>query len=392
MYNRRRVFAAACGGMFLFGIVMISLGSLLPALTSKFALSEVAAGSLASLLPFGILAGSLVFGPVVDRYGYKMLLVVCTLLVFLSLEGIAFTQAFLLLQASVFVIGFGGGVLNGATNALVADISANGRSAGLSLLGVFFGIGALGMPAVLGLLSRTVTRETTIAGIGVAVLLVALFFLTTRFPSPKQAQGFPLSKGISLVRNPTLLLFGFILFFESGMEGMVNNWTTTFLQRELDASAENALFALSCSVAGLTIARLFLGRLLKTFSMWSALFVSIGLILIGGVLLLSASTYAAALVALVLLGIGFAAVFPVILGAIGDIYAGFSGTAFSIALVIALVGNMMLNYLVGIIAQLHGIGSFPVIVLASLGIMFLLMLAARQKVSPMHAHSHAIED
>jgi len=67
MQNRRVVFAASCAGMLLFGIVMISLGSLLPSLTARFGLNEVAVGSLASLLPLGILAGSVVFGPVVDR-------------------------------------------------------------------------------------------------------------------------------------------------------------------------------------------------------------------------------------------------------------------------------------------------------------------------------------
>ena len=65
--------------MFLFGLGMISLGSLLPALTSKFGLSDVTAGSLASLLPFGILSGSVIFGPVVDRYGYRVLMSVSTL-------------------------------------------------------------------------------------------------------------------------------------------------------------------------------------------------------------------------------------------------------------------------------------------------------------------------
>ena len=54
----------------------------------------------------------------------------------------------------MFFIGFGGGIINGGTNALVADISAENKGANLSLLGVFFGIGALGMPLLLGVLSK----------------------------------------------------------------------------------------------------------------------------------------------------------------------------------------------------------------------------------------------
>lgn len=381
MKGTRFLFPAACAGMFLFGLGMISLGSMLPTLTSKFALSEMEAGSLASLLPFGIVAGSLVFGPVVDRYGYKMLLSVSTLLVALGLELIASAGSVLVVQVSVFIIGLGGGSLNGATNALVADISEGTRGASLSLLGVFFGIGALGMPAVLGLLARFYAQETIIAWIGAFVILVALLFLSIRFPSPKQQQGFPLAKGLSLLKDMTLILFGFILFFQSGMEGMMNTWTTTYLLEEVHATQEQALFALSCLVAGLTAARLVLSRVLRLLSPWSALFISVGLITAGGIMLWSAEAYAVALTGLAIVGVGFAAVFPVVLGAIGDAYASLSGTAFGIALVIALVGNTILNYLVGVVAQSYGIEHFPAIVIASLACMTLLILAARARVT-----------
>src|SRR5678816_4814026 len=65
------VFIAACAGMFLFGITLITLGSVATDLRSKFHLSGTDAGTLFSILPFGILTGSLIFGPVCDRYGYK---------------------------------------------------------------------------------------------------------------------------------------------------------------------------------------------------------------------------------------------------------------------------------------------------------------------------------
>lgn len=381
MEHRQHVFAASCAGMLLFGIVMISLGSLLPALTAKFHLDEIAAGSLASLLPFGILAASVVFGPVADRYGYKFLLIGCTLIVFLSLELMAFTTTFALLQASVFAIGFGGGVLNGATNALVSDISADGRGAGLSFLGVFYGVGALGMPMVLGLLSTNFSQDVILAIVGLFVALVGVFFVTVRFPMPKQPQGFPLARGLSLVKNTSLLLLGCILFFESGMEGIVNNWTTTFLQHAGMTGAEGALFALSCLVAGLTLARLVLSKLLKLLSMWTVVFSGAAIVGVGTLLLMWGGSYATSLVGLTLMGIGFAPVFPAILGAIGDAFAGLSGTAFSIALVIALIGNTALNYAVGLVAHHHGIQQLPLVVLVSLCCMIVLLFAAKRKLA-----------
>src|SRR5262245_34079876 len=121
MYRRNLVFTAACLGMLLFGIVFAWLGSVNNMLAARFELDDNSIGTLTFLLPFGILAGSLIFGPIVDRFGYKWLLVICALLVLAGLEGMAFAKEKTLIQGCVFLIGLGGGVLNGATNALAAD-------------------------------------------------------------------------------------------------------------------------------------------------------------------------------------------------------------------------------------------------------------------------------
>src|SRR5687767_4916238 len=152
MYQRNKVFTAACIALLFFGIILITLGSILPLLTAKFKINDLGAGRLVSLLPVGILAGSLIFGPVVDRYGYKILLIASIVLSVIALEGLIFTSSFLILQICIFITGIGGGIMNGGANALVADISKEDKGANLSLLGVFFGIGALGTPLLLGLL------------------------------------------------------------------------------------------------------------------------------------------------------------------------------------------------------------------------------------------------
>ncbi|HUM66188.1 MAG TPA: MFS transporter, partial [Chitinophagaceae bacterium] len=91
MYNRNKVFAAACMALFLFGMTLITLGSIMPSLKTDFETEGLNAGILVAVLPIGILLGSLVFGPVVDRYGYKLLLIISVLISAISLEGLAFT-------------------------------------------------------------------------------------------------------------------------------------------------------------------------------------------------------------------------------------------------------------------------------------------------------------
>src|SRR4029079_5549374 len=177
MYRKSQVFAAACLGMLLFGIVFLSLGSVINMLASRFDLDDLAIGTLTALLPFGILVGSLIFGPIVDRFGYRWMLVGSALVVGVSLEGMAFARSQTLVQLCVFAIGFGGGVLNGATNALAADVSEGQRGAKLSLLGVFFGIGAITMPFALASLSHLFPLDRIVAGVGALSLLPAAFCL-----------------------------------------------------------------------------------------------------------------------------------------------------------------------------------------------------------------------
>jgi MFS transporter, FHS family, glucose/mannose:H+ symporter len=123
MYRKNLVFAAACLGMQLFGVVFLSLGSANNMLAERFKLDDREIGTLTALLPLGILIGSLVFGPVVDRFGYRWMLVGASLIVGGALEGMALAGERVVVQLCVFAIGFGGGVLNGATNALAADVS-----------------------------------------------------------------------------------------------------------------------------------------------------------------------------------------------------------------------------------------------------------------------------
>lgn len=374
--------------MLLFGIVMLSLGTINTFLVAKFSLTQIAVGSLAALLPFGILAGSLVFGPIVDRYGYKTPLTVSSFLIFAGLEAIAYASTLPVVQLSFFLIGFGGGVINGGTNALVADISSDGRGARLSLLGVFFGVGALGMPAVTGALLKLYSYETIVAGVGVVVIVPILFFLLSSFPAPKQAQGFPLKKALGLLRDATLIFMGLILFFESGLEGMANAWTTTYLQKQINASTEDALFALTLLLASLTAARLVLGGVLKRFPPSRVLYASVAIAFAGGVVLLQSRTFASALVAFVLLGVGFAGTFPIVFSFVGERYSALTGTAFSVVLVIALLGNTLLNYCVGLISESAGIQQFPLVMLASIATMAVLVWVVVKRSAGAPSQSH----
>lgn len=354
-FNRQLVFRAACLGMLLFGIGLIMLGSILPDLRLKHSLDAVEAGTLFSILPVGIILGSLLFGPVCDRYGYRTLLAVSALLMFAGFEGLAFTNTSWILTLSVFLFGVGGGAINGATNAVVADISTTGKGADLSILGVFFGIGALGMPLLLSLLKKSVQFETIVAGTGLLALFAAILFAIVRFPAAKQAEGISMKQVGGLFRDATLLLIAFFLFFQSAFEGLINNWTTTYLIERADAGQQAALMGLSAYVAGMTVMRLLIGSVLRNMSERSLLYMSFAITLAALLLFGLSRSVVPAATGLFILGSGLAAGFPTMLGLVGNRYPNLSGTAFSFVLVIALLGNMLVNYTMGLVAETRGI-------------------------------------
>jgi len=361
MYKKNLVFAAACLGMLLFGIGLITLGSVAPDLKAKFQLDEISSGTLFFILPLGILTGSLLFGPVCDRFGYKLLLVLSCLLMFIGFEGIAWSPGLGLLKICIYVFGVSGGCLNGATNAVVADISTEAKTANLSLLGVFFGIGALGTPFVLGSLKNIFSFSQVIAVVGLFTFAVGVFYAFIQFPPSKKAQGFPLLSSTKLFSDHVLILIAFFLFCQSSFEAIINNWTTSFLTSQLAVDASNALYALTLYVVGMTVMRLLTGSVFRFVSPVKMLPLAIS--------------------GLILIGAGLAGGFPIMFGFVGTRYAERSGTAFSFVLVIALIGNMLVNYMMGVIAHAFGIQYLTTVAFAELGIMLILSVFIFRKIS-----------
>ncbi len=380
LYNRKQVFWSACLGMLLFGIGLLTLGSVLPDLMIKHSLDAVGAGTLFSIMPLGIIGGSLLFGPVCDRYGYKPLLVISSLLMFAGFEGLALTGTTGLLVISVLMIGLGGGAINGATNAVVADISTTGKGADLSLLGVFFGIGALGMPLLLSILEKSVDFEVIIAATGFLALAASLIFFLVVFPPAKQSGGISLKLINGLVRDGAILLVAFFLFFQSAFEGLINNWTTTFLIDKLSVSQGSALIALSSYVAGMTVMRLLIGSVFRKvtekrllFSSFLIIFAALVLIRFSGSIVMSAAAFA-------LLGAGLAAGFPTMLGIVGNRYPDISGTAFSFVMAVALIGNILVNYSMGQVAENFGITHLTTFTFVELSVLVIIAVMIFRKI------------
>jgi len=163
------------------------------------------------------------------------------------------------------------------------------------------------------------------------------------------------------------------------MEITVGGWTATYVHEDLTLSQERALYLLSLYWAGMTGVRAALGWVLRRVSGVPVLLSSLGVAIAGALILIGARTTVSAGAGTLLTGAGFAAVFPVVLGYVGDRHERLSGTAFGIVFAMALMGGTALPYATGVLGDAFGLRPSLAIVPAGLVCVAFLFGIARPR-------------
>ena len=355
--SRRKVlFGGAATGIFVFGIVMAVLGTLfgLPEMRQRLQIDLSQQGNVFLLLYLGILLATLLAGPVIDSMGNKVILVTSAALVASGMAGFAYAHSFGGAAISAVLLGLGGGGLNTSTNALVSDLYGEDRGPMLNVLGIFYGIGALGIPLLAAVIAGNfpIAQQLLIcAGLAGAS---ALLFLGVQFPEASGNRSFSWREALQVARFPGLLVLGFLLFCESGNEASIGGWSSTYVA-ETGLGARTATLILAGYWAALMVGRLLVARMLK-FVGKRQLVLGSGLGALAGAAILLTSRLEGMLVAgVLLLGFSYAGVFPTALAIAGDSYRKMTGTVFGLLFAIALVGGMSFPWAVGQISQRFGV-------------------------------------
>ncbi len=379
MHNKNLLFLAACLAMLLFGIACVAIGTINEYLTQTFAVDKVFIGMLASSFAAGALVGSVSFGPIVDRYGYKVIMIVSLMFLFVAFQTIGRTDQLVVIQVMIFLLGIGGGIINGAASALVSDLFVEKKGAYLSFLGVFWGLGALSLPLVTSILLKMgMDYAVVLSTVGTLVVIPLALFAFIKCPEPKNSGGIPYRKYLQMLKNPAILMIGCFLFFQSGFETLTTTWAPRFFQEVYLVSASNALISLTVMCISLTISRLLMGIVLKKIESWKVLTAGL-LITFSGLLLMKLGTSSLmGMIGIGMVGFGAAAAFPVMLSYVGTMFPDISGAAFSLVLVMALAGNALLNVLGGIVFETYKVASFSLYMMGIvLTMLFLLYFILR---------------
>jgi fucose permease len=205
-----------------------------------------------------------------------------------------------------------------------------------------------------------------------AALIVSFIFIA--FPKAKPQENVSLKKSLGLLKYPALILFAVVLFFQCAFEGTSGNFTVQYLSNVGGMDNATATLAMTWFTIGMLCGRLPLGNIMNKLKELGTLYLYLGVALAGVILFfIEASSTAAVYTAMVLIGFGAGATFPVVLNFIGSAFRELSGTAFSIALFIGLCGQSLGNKFMGMQFDGASYTSLPVTLIICVVVMVILV-------------------
>jgi MFS transporter, FHS family, glucose/mannose:H+ symporter len=362
--QRAWLFAAACAGMFVFGVVLALLGTLfgLPAMRDRLGVNLAQQGDLFLLLFAGVCCATVAVGPLIDRFGNKLVLLVSSVLVTLALLEFAAARSMLSAAIASLVIGLGGGGLNTASNVLTSELYEGKRGPMLNLLGIFYGFGALFIPLLAASITSLLPMPRLLLCTAVLPAIAVVAYAVLPFPVPREGHAIAWREIVEVVRYPGLLLFAAVLFLESGNEAVLAGWTSTYLG-EAGAAARLATWILAGFWAGLMLGRLSATRLLRHFRDVQLVLLSALGEMAGCAILLGARSLPLLAAAVFCTGFALSAIYPTSLAMIGDRYRRYAGTAFGVLFAIGLAGGAVFPWAVGQISEARSVRAGMVLLL-----------------------------
>lgn len=372
---RLPLFLSGCAGLFIFGIVLALLGTLfgLPEMRARLGVNLGQQGNLFLLLYFGVFAATIIAGPLIDGFGNKFVLLFSALLVTLALGGFVVAQSFGMAAVSSLLLGMGGGGLNTAANVLASDLYGDDRGAMLNVLGMFYCVGALAIPLLAASIAAVLTVRQLLMLATALAALVAAAYAVLRFPPAREARGFSAGELAEVARYPGVLLLAFVLFFESGNEGAIGGWTSSYVG-SAGADARTATWVLSGYWAAMMLGRVLAARLLCSIGKAPLVLASGAGSVAGCAVLLVTRSVAGMAAGVALLGLSFAAIYPTTLAIAGDRYQRFAGTVFGLLFAIGIIGGMTFPWAMGHLAERFGLR--PTMALPLGGAVMICVLAA----------------
>lgn len=355
------------------------LGSVWPAMHVDLGADLSLAGVLGAVVCAGTVLSGLMSARLIARFGTARVTAVSVLMTAAAMLGMALSSSFILTLLLCIPLGLGGGAVDAALNNFVA---LHYRAQHMNWLHCFWGVGATLGPAVIGLLLR-LTGQWRGGYLGMAAaqcVLAAVMFASLPLwrKAEGDADGQTESGNIQPMRLREVLMLPLAgpvlisLLAYCGAESVMNLWCASYLVGARGIAADRAASWVSLFFLGITLGRMLAGFL--SVRMRPAQLVRAGVLLaIVGIALLLSPLDSLLPAACLLVGLGFAPVYPSMLHRTPVIFGQqASQSVMGIQMAFAYIGSTLMPPLAGALTHLAGMGFLPVFVLGLTALLLIM--------------------
>jgi hypothetical protein len=367
----------ALSGLLISGLLFGFLGAILPAwgyhLTSDFG----TVGNYFLSLSVGVIVATEAASRLLLKGGIAFLMSAACALACAALVYLAFvpaTAAAFWRMMGLFAIGLAGGLLNTGVLHAISPAYDRDPAATATIAGISFGTGCLAVTVLVAGTFYAYTVTSILVLIALFPGSFAVWYARGSFAQPVIARTPTLAQFLRDLRSPGAILLAALLLFQFGNEWSIAGWLPIFLIRRLGASPKLGLFLLAIFWLSLIVGRLAAVALLPRVRHGRFLLVSAVEAVFGCLLLLATNNAFGALIGTLLVGCGFAAIYPLIAERIGGEFPDFRPGFFNGIFSLALTGAMLAPWTLGHLAGSWGVGVVMALPLAGTCMVFVLVL------------------
>ena len=356
--KNKGLFIALLANFAIFGVTVTIFGATVPKIIRVFGWSYLVTGAILSGSALGYFVSSFISGFLVHRYGPRVVLLTGLLLQALGLAVFGAVGNAIVNLGAVLCLGFGQGATEVVTNVCVARMERPGQSRLMSLMHAAFPVGAIMGPLVVGWLIasgfswKLMYRAMALLSLVMAGVLSTFRFEGLRTEDEKTHQPHRVS---ALIRCPLLVFLCITIFLYVGSEIGVSSWVAEYFVKFFEVGVSEGAYMVSVFWAGIMTGRLLVSYAYRGYRQAELL---VGLCVVASVALafsLFLDIRDVVVIAIGIAGLGYSAVYPLIMAIAGDSFKRGQSIAIGMVSTAGGIGSFSFPFVMAAIANVYGI-------------------------------------
>ncbi len=259
-------------------------------------------------------------------------------------------------MAGLFLIGLSLGLLHVAVFEAISPLYSHNPAATMNIAGAMFGLGSLVTSLLVAGTFYVYTVPSILGIIAIIPGFFCIFYARSTFPAVASQQRPALKPALGDFRSFSGVVFLLLLFFQFGSEWSIAGWLPLFLSQRLGVSPASSLFLLAFYWFSLLIGRVIAQTAMPYVKHTHLLFGSTIAALFGSIILTATNNVSGAFVGILLLGAGFAPIYPLVVEKIGGKFPYYRPGHFNGIFSFAISGGLLAPWSLGFLSDAFGIG------------------------------------